>query len=222
MNTIKSSSFAYALRLPVHAFLITMLFLESGLTSNSSAQEKPQNEPKLYRLDPPPAPKTGVRADFLAEIAYYEQRYMELAKVIPAEKYAWRPTDGTRTFGEILAHVTVMNTFSQRSLEEPLKPGVTYGFSNERVEKGTMALANDKEKLLPQLKLSFSSLRQQVLLMNDADAEAHKLVFGRHTTMRGGFFLITQNLGEHLGQLIAYARMNGVTPPWSQEAAHKQ
>lgn len=200
--------------------LIILATMGSGLASVSFAQEQPQPDAKLYRLDPPPPPKTGFRADFLSEIAYFEDRYTKLAEAIPAEKYSWRPADGTRTIGEVFAHVAVMNALSRRRLEEPLRPGVTYGISNEDVEKNTMSLANDKEKLVQQLRMSFTSLRQEVLLLSDSDAETSKKLFGKEATVQGAFFLLTQNLGEHLGQLIAYSRINGIAPPWSQEAGH--
>jgi uncharacterized damage-inducible protein DinB len=33
---------------------------------------------------------------------------------------------------------------------------------------------------------------------------------------------ILRHLGEHLGQSIAYARMNGVVPPWTEEQQQRQ
>jgi len=36
------------------------------------------------------------------------------------------------------------------------------------------------------------------------------------TTRRAMWIGATTHLHEHLGQLIAYARSNGVVPPWSR------
>jgi len=40
-------------------------------------------------------------------------------------------------------------------------------------------------------------------------------MFGNDITERAAFLNALTHLHEHLGQSIAYARMNGVVPPWS-------
>jgi uncharacterized damage-inducible protein DinB len=42
--------------------------------------------------------------------------------------------------------------------------------------------------------------------------------FGTDTTADGILMRILVHNHEHMGQSIAYARMIGVTPPWSQSA----
>ena len=54
-------------------------------------------------------PTAGLRAEFLDEIAYYQQRYMRLAEAMPVEKYTWRPTEGVRSVGEVFTHITAAN-----------------------------------------------------------------------------------------------------------------
>jgi hypothetical protein len=49
-------------------------------------------------------PATGLHAEFLEEIAFYEQRYMRLAEAMPAEKYTWRPFEGVRSVSEVFTH----------------------------------------------------------------------------------------------------------------------
>ena len=41
-------------------------------------------------------------------------------------------------------------------------------------------------------------------------------MFGRDFTVTELSFAMSGDLHEHLGQLIAYARMNGIKPPWSK------
>jgi hypothetical protein len=57
---------------------------------------------------------------------------------------------------------------------------------------------------------------------NDADADKPQKMFNRQTTLRGSFLMITGHFGEHLDQSIAYARMNGFAPPWTEEAQQQQ
>jgi uncharacterized damage-inducible protein DinB len=184
------------------------------------AQEKPAEKPKLMgRVLVPPT--TGFRAEFLEELTYYEQRYTKLADAMPAEKYAWRPGEGVRSVGEVFAHIAVANYLVGRTLN-PLPPGANYGVDSQTVAKTTMALSGDKPKLIQALKDSFAALRSDVLQLNDEDADRSQKMFNRSTTLRGSFVVITGHFGEHLGQSIAYARMNGVVPPWTEESQQQQ
>jgi hypothetical protein len=85
-----------------------------------------------------------------------------------------------------------------------------------------MSLGDDKPKLLQSLKDSFAHFRKIVLMLDDADADKPQKMFNRQTTVRGSFIMITGHFGEHLGQSIAYARMNGIVPPWTEEAQKQQ
>jgi uncharacterized damage-inducible protein DinB len=55
------------------------------------------------------APTSGFRAEFLEEIAYYEQWYTRMAEAIPSEKYTWGPAQGVRSIGEVFTHITTAN-----------------------------------------------------------------------------------------------------------------
>lgn len=39
---------------------------------------------------------------------------------------------------------------------------------------------------------------------------------GREATVDGMYLRIIVHANEHMGQLVAYARMNGIVPPWSK------
>ena len=66
-----------------------------------------------------------------------------------------------------------------------------------------------------QMKRSFDHVRAAIRNLKDADLDKPATLFGQQTTYRGVFLLTVTHAHEHLGQLIAYARSNGVTPPWS-------
>src|SRR5256885_15808712 len=74
-------------------------------------------------------------------------------------------------------------------------------------------LSGDNPKVLQALRDSFRHLRHALVALHDAPADKPQKMFNRQTTVRGSFIAIT---GEHLGQAIAYARMNGVVPPWTE------
>lgn len=163
--------------------------------------------------DNPPAAAasavTGARGEFLAEVVYYEQRYTRLAEAVPAEKYSWRPGEGVRSIGEVYAHIATANYGIARALGTPLPAGID--------PKTINAAAGDKAKTIQTLKDSFAHFRVAILAIKDADLNNAQKMFGQDTTVRGAFFLVTGHFGEHLGQSIAYARQNGIVPPWTEE-----
>jgi uncharacterized damage-inducible protein DinB len=177
---------------------------------NSGAQDKPTEKASVA----PATAATGPQAEFLEEIAYYEQRYVRLAEAMPAEKYAWRPAEGVRSIGEVYTHIVAANYGVARALGTQSPAGLDF--------KSITAMSNDKAKTVQALKDSFAHFRQSILALSDADADKPQKMFGRQTTLRGSFIMITGHFGEHLGQSIAYARMNGVVPPWTEEQQQQQ
>jgi uncharacterized damage-inducible protein DinB len=159
-------------------------------------------------------PASGARAEFLEEVAFYEQRYTHLAEAIPAEKYSWRPGEGVRSIGEVFAHIVTANYGIPRAFGAAAPPGFD--------PKAIQAVATEKAKIAQLLKDSFAHFRQAILTISDADMDKPQKMFGRQTTVRGAFMMITGHFGEHLGQSIAYARVNGITPPWTEEAQRQQ
>jgi uncharacterized damage-inducible protein DinB len=172
------------------------------LPHRSAAQDKPAATAAAPAV-------TGARGEFLAEVAFYEQRYTRLAEAVPAEKYSWRPAEGVRSIGEVYTHIAAANYGVARALGTPLPAGID--------PKALNALAADKAKTLQTLKESFAHFRNAILAIKDADLNNAQKMFGQDTTVRGAFFMITGHFGEHLGQSIAYARQNGIVPPWTEE-----
>lgn len=156
------------------------------------------------------APASTARSEFLEEIAYYEQRYVRLADAVPADKYNWRPAEGVRSIGEVYAHIVAANYGIARAFGTQPPAGFD--------PKALNTAAGDKAKTIQALKDSFAHFRQAITALSDADADKPQKMFNRQTTQRGSFIMITGHFGEHLGQSIAYARTNGITPPWTEAA----
>jgi len=187
-------------------YFLTLTALEGSWMPPSQAQETPDHKAAAV-VDG--APSSGFRAEFLEEITYYEQRYTRLAEAMPAEKYTWRPAEGVRSVGEVLTHITAANYGIARALGTALPAGFD--------AKAITALSADKPKVLQALRNSFAHFRGAIIALNEADADKPQRMFNRSTTLRGSFIAITGHFGEHLGQSIAYARVNGVVPPWTEE-----
>jgi uncharacterized damage-inducible protein DinB len=156
---------------------------------------------------PPAAPTSGVRAEFLNELQIQEKKYLELAEAMPADKYTWRPAEGVRSVGEVYLHVAAANY----NLPHVFGVAPPAGFQ----AKGFDTSTTDKTKIIQILKDSFTHMRQAVLNMPDSEVEKQLDWFGAKNTYRGVMLFIIRHMAEHLGQSIAYARMNGVVPPWT-------
>ncbi|HEX7880405.1 MAG TPA: DinB family protein [Candidatus Eisenbacteria bacterium] len=164
----------------------------------------------------PAAAVPGVKGDMLFWIQDAESKLIELAEAIPADKYSWKPAEGVRTIAQVLMHAATAN------LGIPTFIGVKppEGFDFRTYETST----TDKAEVIKRLKASFEHTRNAVLNIKDADMDNPVDLFGNKTTVRGTAMLFVTHNHEHLGQMIAYARSVGVTPPWTvrEQAAMKE
>lgn len=159
-------------------------------------------------------PTSGARLEFLDEVSYYQQHFLRLADAIPPEKYNWRPSEGTRTIGEVYMHIVGANYNFAKMLGMP--PPTTFDM------KVLLASSGDKAKVEQALKDSFVHFSNAILAIKDSDLDKEIKTPRGQMTIRGSFFLITGHFGEHLGQSIAYARSVGVVPPWTVERQRQE
>ena len=78
------------------------------------------------------------------------------------------------------------------------------------------ARSMSKAEALSAVRESFAHLRTAMEAADDAQLARTLNLFGSEMTGVDLWVVTTTHLHEHLGQLIAYARSNGVVPPWSQ------
>ena len=166
---------------------------------------------------PAASPKpTGVKAEILASISDAESKLNQLAEAIPEEKYTWRPMEGVRSPAEVFMHVAAAN-YGIPSFWGVKPPE---GFDFKTYEKSLSKKADIQKAMAA----SFVHVKDALMAVSNADLVKPFDFFGRKTTVRGGYIFVASHCHEHLGQMIAYARMNGVVPPWTaaenaQEAA---
>jgi uncharacterized damage-inducible protein DinB len=152
---------------------------------------------------------TGYRSEVLAEVMIQEDKFTRLAEAIPADKYSWRPAPDVRSFAEVFLHVSAANYNLYKLVGTPPPAG----FDVRGFEKST----TDKAKVVATLKDSFAHAKAAIKAMPDADLDKSLDWFGGKNTQRGILLFITRHAAEHLGQSIAYARMAGVVPPWTED-----
>ena len=153
----------------------------------------------------PAAPKNGVRADLLRDLDDVEKKIMQLATVMPASKYSWRPARGVRSVSEVYMHIAGGNYVAAAAVA-----GKTPSYAEQNLEQ-----ISDKERVLDELRKSFEQLRGAILATTDGDLDKSIRMYGDSSSERAALMTALNHLHEHLGQSIAYARMNGVVPPWS-------
>jgi hypothetical protein len=171
----------------------------------------------LLSLSLPVAAQTrdGVMGELLKDVGDLEKKVMALANAIPESAYAWTPGPGVRSTGEVFKHIAADNYFMPVLLDKPApkETGITKDYKTTLAfEKRPM----DRAALLAELEKSFAFLRSSMNSTTDAQLSAPMDVFGQKSTARGLWISTATHLHEHLGQLIAYARSNKVTPPWSK------
>jgi hypothetical protein len=158
----------------------------------------------------------GLRGDIQAQLDRAERELVALASVMPAEKFSWRPAPGVRSFGEVLLHVAGGNY--EVGASWGLKPPPTVNLAKIE-EQGA-----DKGNAVAAMRVSFEEVRKSIAAMPDSELDRQVDMFGNRVAVRYALLAALSHAHEHLGQAIAYARMNGVVPPWTaaeQAAAAK-
>ena len=145
----------------------------------------------------------GMQAAFAKDAGTLSDKFTGLARVMSG-KYDWKPGQGVRSVGDV---------FNLIVKENGMLLGVLSGTPNTGAQPTPIT---DPEKLQEALKASYVNLQKAITELSDNDLQAPVKLFGRDMTKQGALMLILEDQHEHLGQSIAYARTNGVVPPWSK------
>lgn len=159
-------------------------------------------------------PSYDMKAQALLDLQGMHKRMVELAEAIPADKYTWRPEAGTRSVSELFLHVTAANHNI---------PAMMTGVTAEETfkAKGFETSTTDKAKIIDELDKSFVYAEAAIQSMSNADFARPEKKLGPEANSGDVIYILVTHNHEHFGQSIAYARMNGVTPPWTAEAEKK-
>jgi uncharacterized damage-inducible protein DinB len=150
------------------------------------------------------APELG--QGWLPEFTLSSRQILQLAEATPEDKFGWRPAPGVRSISEVYVHIAMANLLL---LE---RSGAKSSFDRSTIPATPEKSITTKADVIAWLKKSFDAVRAGY---ESADRQKKVQLFGRDTTTDGVFLRILVHNHEHMGQAIAYARMNGITPPWS-------
>jgi uncharacterized damage-inducible protein DinB len=148
----------------------------------------------------------GLWEGYDGEWMHVSDQLVALAEATPPEKFAWRPAPGVRSTSEVYMHIVLAN-FYLLSVTGPKMPADL----KEDAEKSVTSKAD----VISWLKRSLEAVKQAHLAVKPEDLQRKVHIADRDATVDGMYLRIVIHANEHMGQLIAYARMTGVVPPWS-------
>jgi uncharacterized damage-inducible protein DinB len=156
-------------------------------------------------------PKSGFIAEVLGQLDRVKGQVVSLEGAIPQDKLSWRPMEGVRSNSELYLHIADgLYIFANAG-------GMKSPYDNKTLfdEKTRDTRFTDKAKIAGELNASFDWTRGAIAKLTNADLEKTVEFFGSKMTVRNLLMTLVNHTHEHLGQAIAYARSNGVVPPWT-------
>jgi uncharacterized damage-inducible protein DinB len=149
----------------------------------------------------------GLWQGYDGEWTHVSQQLIALAEATPQEKFSWRPAPGVRSTSEVYMHIVIAN-FYLLSITGPKMPP-------ELTDESEKAVTS-KPEVIAWLKRSLDAVKTAHAGVTPKDLQRRVKIQGRDATVDGMYLRIIVHANEHMGQLIAYARMSGVVPPWSK------
>lgn len=150
----------------------------------------------------------GLWEGYDGEWAHVSRQLIELAEAIPADKYSWRPAPGVRSVSEVFMHIAMAN-FYLLSVTGPKLPADLKSADMEKT-------VTKKADVIEWLKRSLDAVKTARAHLKPGELERKVEIHGKTVTVDGMYLRIIVHANEHMGQLVAYARMNGIVPPWSK------
>jgi len=159
--------------------------------------------PKAFAQDP----LDGLWQGYDGEWRHVSQQLIALAEATPEKNFAWRPAPGVRSTSEVYMHIVIANFYLLSVTGPKMPPELTLD-SEKNI--------TSKAEVISCLKRSLDAVRQAHQSESPSDLARKVKVQGRDSTVGDMYLRIIIHDNEHMGQLVAYARMTGVVPPWSK------
>jgi uncharacterized damage-inducible protein DinB len=159
------------------------------------------------------APSYDMKGQSLADLQVVQKKFVDLANALPVGKLTWRPSADSRSFAEVFLHVAGerYQILALMGTEPPA------GFDGKTYEKST----TDKERIVEELNKSWEFTQKAINGMANADFARAIPKLGPQANAGDVIYILVADAHEHLGQVVAYARVNGIVPPWTVEQQKK-
>jgi uncharacterized damage-inducible protein DinB len=150
----------------------------------------------------------GLWEGYDGEWSHVSHQLIALAEATPADKFAWRPAPGVRSTSEVYMHIALANFYLLSITGPPMPPDM----KSDDMEK----TVTSKADVIAYLKRSLDAVKTARAQLKPGDLQRKVRIMNKDVTVDGMYLRIIIHDNEHMGQLIAYARMNGIMPPWSK------
>lgn len=155
-------------------------------------------------------PSYDMKPQSLLDLETMQKKFVDLANAVPADKLNWRPSPDSRSFAEVLLHVSG-ERYQIMALMGAQPPAA---FDGKTYEKST----TDPARIVEELNKSWDFAKKAINSMTNADFAKPIPKLGPDANAGDVVYILVADAHEHLGQSVAYARENGVVPPWTVAA----
>jgi uncharacterized damage-inducible protein DinB len=155
------------------------------------------------------APSYDMKAQAVLDLQAVNKKCVDLAEALPSDKLTWRPSPDARSFAEVFLHVAG-ERYGILSMMGANPPA---GFKAREFEKSTI----EKDRIVEDLNQSWDFANKTINGMRNADFAKLLPKLGPQANEGDVVYILVADAHEHLGQLISYARQNGIVPPWTLE-----
>ena len=142
-------------------------------------------------------------------VTFTSGKVVQLVDAVPDDKLNWAPSEGVRSFRDVFTHLVSANYMFGSTLGATIPSHVniqTLGSDLQTKDQIKKALTDSYD-------FAIAAIRN-----TKSESFSTKVEYpfpGEYTKMSSILILLSHST-EHLGQLIAYSRMNGIVPPWNQ------
>jgi uncharacterized damage-inducible protein DinB len=159
----------------------------------------------LAAQTPPP----GLGGGYQGELEHLSRQILQLAEATPESKFSWRPAEGVMSIAEVYTHIYTGNFMLLDQV-------------GHKVPADLAVKAKDKGEIVRWLKDSFLEVKKRHAGTTPEQMQRPvKFLNSVDTKVEAVYLRILAHISEHMGQSIAYARMNGIVPPWSEKVKQK-
>lgn len=187
---------------------LPLLLVLLGLSSVAVAAPRPHADDTDHT-----SPSYDMKGQSLVDLEQVQKKFVDLANALPTDKLTWRPSADSRSFAEVLMHVAG-ERYGILSLMGAEPPAY---FDRKTFEKST----TDRARIVEELNKSWQFAQKTIQGMTNADFAKLLPKLGPQANAGDVVYILVADAHEHLGQSIAYARENGIVPPWTVEAQKK-
>lgn len=184
--------------LAAFAFALVASLGATGTFAQAAASAVPEDKT---------APSYDMKAQALLDLDNVNKKFISLAEALPQDKFNWRPAPDARSFAEVFLHVAG-ERYTILELGGATPP---VGFDRKTFEKST----TDKAKIIEELKKSWDFTQATIGAMTNADFAKLLPKLGPQANAGDVVYILVADAHEHMGQSVAYARENGIVPPWT-------